>query len=324
MTQIFNMNDVEEMNASKFRALAQGKISVSLTVIEMINGGNSSQLGALEIAKMAGIMASKNTSPSRTLSRFFPLDSTQIWFDSDETSITAHCEVICHGNSSVEMEALAGVSAALLSIFEFAKEIDSTIEISNILISQKEDGKSEKWQHPGLIEKKEFPESWAAKISFKGMSFAVVTLSDRASQGQYKDDSGSILREYFKSKLAKETFYEVIPDDKGRLQSLISKAVESKTDIVLLTGGTGLSQRDITPEAIKEIASKELSGLGELQRQYGSQFTKSAWLSRSSAYLVGETLVILFPGSPKAVLQGLKCIGDLIPHAVQMIRGERH
>ena len=119
-------------------------------------------------------------------------------------------------------------------------------------------------------------------------------------------------------------FYKVIPDDKEALLKLVYEAVEHKVDVLLLTGGTGISKRDITPDIIKEISSKELTGFGELQRQFGSQYTKASWLSRASAYVVKDTLVVLFPGSPKAVQQGLDCMGSLIPHAVRMLRGESH
>jgi molybdenum cofactor synthesis domain-containing protein len=116
----------------------------------------------------------------------------------------------------------------------------------------------------------------------------------------------------------------VIPDNEEDLRGLLSEAVERDVHVLLLTGGTGISKRDITPDVVRSVSHKELVGFGELQRQFGSKFTGASWLSRSSAFVVKDTLVVLFPGSPKAVQQGLEGVGGLIPHAVKMLRGEPH
>jgi molybdenum cofactor synthesis domain-containing protein len=220
------------------------------------------------------------------------------------------------------MEALVGLNVCLLTIYDLAKAVDPVIEISDIFLQTKEGGKSGIWKHPKHQSQKTVQES--PDLSFQNLRFAVGTLSDRASQGVYQDESGTLLRNYCNERSGTEDFYKVIPDDKESLRSLVNDAVEHHVDVLLLTGGTGISKRDITPDVIEELSSKELKGFGEFQRQFGSQFTKASWLSRSSAYVVKDTLVVLFPGSPKAVQQGLDCIGSLVPHAVRMLRGESH
>jgi molybdenum cofactor synthesis domain-containing protein len=159
----------------------------------------------------------------------------------------------------------------------------------------------------------------------EGVRFSVATLSDRASRGEYQDQSGAVLRELGRGRSGSEAQYRVIPDEPEALREVVLEAVDARVDVLFLSGGTGISKRDITPETVKQMSVKELVGVGELQRQYGSKFTPAAWLSRASAYVVeGGLLVVCFPGSPKAVEQGFQCIGPLIRHALQMIVGGKH
>ncbi|MGZ3773866.1 MAG: bifunctional molybdenum cofactor biosynthesis protein MoaC/MoaB [Pseudobdellovibrionaceae bacterium] len=320
MTQNFRMIDVGEKAVTRRKSIATGTIHMAVQTIEMIKSGHSPKGNILAIAEVAGIMAAKNTSQHLPLCHPLLLDSVRIWFEIHGSSVTAFCEVICHAKTGVEMEALVGVNTCLLTIYDLAKAVDPVLEITNVYLDTKEGGKSGLWRHP----KTEKAESPTPLKDLSYLRFAVATLSDRASQGLYKDESGPGLISYFNARQAQEIFYSVIPDERETLKKIINRATEEKVDVLLLTGGTGLSERDITPDVIKELASKELTGFGEKQRIYGSNFTNAAWLSRASAYVVGKTLVVLFPGSPKAVKQGLEAIGDLIPHAIKMIRNESH
>lgn len=315
------MIDVSEKRITRRRAVATGAIKLGSQTMNLIRSRTSPKGDILSIAEVAGIMAAKNTAQILPLCHPLPMDSVRVWFDILEEEVTCFCEVICEAKTGVEMEALVGLNAALLTIYDLAKAVDPVIEISDIYLEVKEGGKSGVWKHPKAISKKllSSPEKSMARLKF-----SVGTISDRASQGIYEDKSGGILREYGLQNGGVEVFYKVIPDDRRELEALVLEAVEEKAHVLLLTGGTGISERDITPEVVMKLAAKELSGFGELQRQYGSHYTKVSWLSRCSAYVVKDTLVVLFPGSPKAVKQGLECIGPLIPHAVAMMKGESH
>lgn len=319
--QNFRMIDVGEKETTRRRAVATGSISMNIQTIGMIREGKSPKGNILAIAEVAGIMAAKNTSNILPLCHPLPLDSVKIWFEVKESSVIAFCEVICSAKTGVEMEALMGVNTCLLTIYDLAKAVDPVIEMESIYLETKEGGKSGHWQHPKVKVKEVAP---IINSEFKDLRYAVGTLSDRASQGMYEDQSGKIINSHFSERMAQSIFYKIIADDRAALKELIGMAIEEKVEVLLLTGGTGISKRDITPEVVASLASKELIGFGELQRSYGAQFTKSAWLSRSSAYVVQNTLVVLFPGSPKAVRQGLEAISDLIPHAVRMLKGESH
>ncbi len=316
------MIDVGNKEVTRRRAVAKGSIRLSPTTMQMIKEGDSPKGNILSIAEVAGIMAAKNTSSLLPLCHPLILDSVRIWFDLEENKVHASCEVICSAKTGVEMEALTGLNICLLTVYDLAKAVDPAIEIANIYLQTKEGGKSGVWNHPEL----NLTDDGSPPIdsSFRAIRFSVGTLSDRASEGVYEDKSGALLLSYCRDRSGIGEFYKVIPDDPEALRELVAEAIEKKVDVLLLTGGTGISKRDITPDTIKDLSTKELVGFGELQRQFGSRFTKASWLSRSSAYVVKDTLVVLFPGGPNGVKQGLECVGELIPHAVRMIRGESH
>lgn len=319
------MIDVGNKEITHRKAIATGVIRVCPSTLEMIYKGESPKGNILAIAEVAGIMAAKNTANILPLCHPLLLDSVRIWFEIKEEKIHVFCEVNCSAKTGVEMEALVGVNACLLTIYDLAKAVDPVIEIQDIYLQKKEGGKSGIWLHPKVSQDSFEGRSTIHKsLTYQGFKVGVGTLSDRASKGLYEDKSGSVLRDFIHKVSASEIFYSVIPDEESALKDLVSRAVEQNVDLVLLTGGTGLSSRDITPDTLKVMATKELTGFGELQRHYGSQYTKSAWLSRASAYVVSKTLIVLFPGSPKAVIQGLECLEELIPHAIRMIRDEDH
>jgi molybdenum cofactor biosynthesis protein MoaC len=332
MEQNFRMIDVGEKSITRRRAVATGTITVCSETAMMIKKGDSPKGNILAMAEVAGIMASKNTWQLLPLCHPLILDSVRIWFEQKGNHIQAYCEVICHGKTGVEMEALVGVNTCLLTIYDLAKAVDPVIEISDVHLQLKEGGKSGVWLHPKELNNSKLEtknnNTDIKKDFFHGLNFAVGTLSDRASKGEYTDLSGPIIKDYFQSVAGQCVFYEIIPDEKDCLKELVLKAAHSaihqKVDVLFLTGGTGISSRDITPETVSELASKELVGFGELQRQHGSKYTKAAWLSRASAYVVENTLVVLFPGSPKAVAQGMEVIAELVPHAIKMMKGLSH
>jgi molybdopterin adenylyltransferase len=152
------------------------------------------------------------------------------------------------------------------------------------------------------------------------ISAAILTLSDKGSAGQREDLAGPLIREMIAGMGATTEYYEVIPDEKGLIkEKLIDYSM--KVDLVLTTGGTGLSPRDVTPEATREVIDKEIPGIAEAMRSAGLQKTKRAMLSRAVAGVRGNTLIINLPGSPKAVKEGLEAVMDVIPHAVEKIKG---
>ena len=156
------------------------------------------------------------------------------------------------------------------------------------------------------------------------MKIAIITVSDRCSDGKRDDRSGPLIRQMVEN-MGEVIEYEIIPDEKASISQAIKEAVdELKADIVLTTGGTGLSFRDVTPEATSEVVEKEIPGFAELMRQKGFKITPMAVLSRAIAGIRGRSLVINLPGSSKAVGECLDIILPLVSHALDMIEGKGH
>ncbi|MBI4690263.1 MAG: MogA/MoaB family molybdenum cofactor biosynthesis protein [Nitrospirae bacterium] len=154
------------------------------------------------------------------------------------------------------------------------------------------------------------------------ITVAVIILSDKGSRGEREDISGSTIKEMLKGIDAVAKYYEVLPDEKGLIKDKLLEYCD-KVDLILTTGGTGLSPRDVTPEATLEVIEREIPGIGEAMRIEGLRMTKRAMLSRAIAGVRGRTLIINLPGSPKAVKENLEVIMDVIPHAVEKIKGDQ-
>jgi molybdopterin adenylyltransferase len=149
---------------------------------------------------------------------------------------------------------------------------------------------------------------------------AVLTMSDKGSRGEREDLSGPAIGELVKGIGIEVTHYEVIPDEKSLIKERLmhySKLV----DIIFTTGGTGLSPRDVTPEATLEVIEREVPGIAEAMRLEGLKKTRRAMLSRAVAGVRGSSLIINLPGSPKAIKEGLEAVLEVIPHAVEKLKG---
>src|SRR5437867_3916612 len=133
------------------------------------------------------------------------------------------------------------------------------------------------------------------------MNVAIITVSDRASRNEYEDKSGPALRKYCERRGWSVTQHAIVPDLKRVIQRRTIK-FSAKCELVLLTGGTGIAERDVTPEAIRAITGKELPGFGEVMRAKSFEKFPHAILSRSLAVTVGRSLVICLPGSPKGAV----------------------
>jgi molybdenum cofactor synthesis domain-containing protein len=152
------------------------------------------------------------------------------------------------------------------------------------------------------------------------ISAAILTLSDKGSRGEREDIGGPMIREMIGRIGADVLHYEIIPDDKDLIKDKLIAYCNS-VDLILTTGGTGLSPRDVTPDATLEVIDREIPGIAEAMRMEGLRKTNRAMLSRAVAGVRGRTLIINLPGSPKAVKEGLEAVMDVIPHAVEKIKG---
>jgi molybdopterin adenylyltransferase len=154
-------------------------------------------------------------------------------------------------------------------------------------------------------------------------STGILTISDKGSRGEREDLSGPEIREILASLPARVEAYEVVPDEEGIIaETLADYADRKRLDLILTTGGTGLSPRDVTPEATRKILEKEIPGLGEAMRAEGIRKTPFAMLSRAVAGIRGRSLIINLPGSPRAVRENLQVILPVLKHALEKVQGD--
>ncbi len=155
------------------------------------------------------------------------------------------------------------------------------------------------------------------------LTFAIITCSD--TRKQEEDTAGALLRERILGEGWECKSYELVRDERADISAAIVRAVdEAKVDVVLTCGGTGLSLRDVTPEATRDVCEREVPGIAEGMRAYSLAITPRAMLSRALCMQRGTTLVINLPGSKKAAAENWDGVVGVLPHAVSMMHGGGH
>ncbi|MBZ4646767.1 MAG: molybdopterin adenylyltransferase [Petroclostridium sp.] len=154
-------------------------------------------------------------------------------------------------------------------------------------------------------------------------SVGIITASDKGAQGQRVDESGKVIQDILSEKGYIVIRYVVLPDDYEQLsREMIYMADTLKANLILTTGGTGFSERDITPEATKSVIEREVPGVAEAIRAYSLAFTPRAMLSRGVCGIRGKTVILNLPGSPKAVKESLEYVMDSIQHGLEILLGK--
>ena len=152
---------------------------------------------------------------------------------------------------------------------------------------------------------------------------AILTISDKGSKGEREDSSGPLIREMVKDLPAEVIRYEIIPDEKEMIiQALKKTADQFNADLILTTGGTGMSPRDVTPDATLKVIDREVPGFAEAMRAESLKKTPHAMISRAVAGIRAQTLIVNLPGSPKSVRENLAVILPALPHALSKLKGD--
>ncbi len=322
----FKMIDVGNKPITHRVAIASGEIAVGTEAFELIHDRKLPKGDALILAEIAGINAAKKAYEMIPLCHPMMLDRVQVTTKLNEQGhkIIVTCLAATHAKTGVEMEAIAGVNGALLTIWDLTKMVEPNLNISNIRLLAKSGGKKGLWLNP-----EDVPQDILHLVQppleqvLSGKKALVITLSDRASRGEYEDKSGVILQEILASYGAEISSRIVIPDDAETIKSKITDGINSfAPDLIICTGGTGVSKRDVTPEAVHKLFEKEIPGVGELLRSDGAKYTALSWSSRAIAGIIGKTLIVTLPGNPKAVKEGMSALmPELIPHLIRIANG---
>ena len=154
------------------------------------------------------------------------------------------------------------------------------------------------------------------------LTVGIISVSDRASQGLYKDEGGPALARKCQELGWQIQSEAIVPDDLERIQSTIRAFATQGCQLILTTGGTGIALRDVTPEAIRGIMRVEIPGFGEMMRRESFKLTPNGILSRGLAASVDSSLVVALPGKPQGAIDCLTIVAGAIPHAVKLCRGE--
>jgi molybdenum cofactor synthesis domain-containing protein len=222
---------------------------------------------------------------------------------------------------SLGSDALAGAAAALTTLAApFCGALIEDLRVYAIDIEGRE-----RFQHPcplpaDIAHTLPSPRQLLAKARC-----AVITLSDRASQGIYEDKSGARLAQIITAQGGLLVHSVILPDDGDRLASEIDwLSRRGDIDLLVCTGGTGIGPRDITPDTLMQLGIRPVPGIGEMLRAHSANVVRSAWLSRSVAGTIGQMVVIALPGSHKAVVECMEALLPLLPHTLSMLHGGGH
>lgn len=297
------MISIEDKIETKRRALAEGFVILAAETLRKALANEGPKKDVFITARVAGMMAAKRTPDLIPDCHPLLLEKVEVKVEPMDDRVRVTAEVSCTGKTGVEMEALASVSAACLTIYDMLKPLDKGMEITGIKLLEKTGGKSDlRHQVP------------------QGFRAAVVTASDRSFQGLREDSSGPFLVGILKELGIEEVSYDLLPDDRAVIASKLGGLCGSGVDLILTTGGTGLSPRDVTVEAARDVIEREVPGVMEAARAYGQKRTPYAMLSRGIAGLKGKTLLVTFPGSKSGCEESVQALFPHLLHAFKPMK----
>jgi molybdenum cofactor biosynthesis protein MoaC len=288
-------------------ATAEAVLAVSKeTTIEAIQNKTVPKGDVFEMSRAAGLLGVKKTPELLPDCHPLPIEYAGFKFEIKGLEIKISCTLKTIYKTGVEVEAMHGASIVALNMYDMLKPLDKGVEIGTIRLVSKKGGKSDHHK---------------VKAS---LSAAVHVCSDTISKGEKKDRAGKEVIKSLEEWGVKIVNYTIIPDEIDQIQVQLQQQIKVNTSVILFVGGTGLSPRDQTPEAISPLLEKRIPGMEEAIRKYGQDRTSYAALSRSVVGMIGNSLVMALPGSTKGAVESLNAVFPEALHLFDIIKGAQH
>ncbi|WP_179021227.1 bifunctional molybdenum cofactor biosynthesis protein MoaC/MoaB [Winogradskyella forsetii] len=286
-------------------AEATVKVSKQET-IDALNNNTVPKGNVFEMAKTAGLFAVKTTHNVIPDCHPLPIEFTAISYKIEGLTVKISLTIKTIYKTGVEVEAMHGASVVALTMYDMLKPIDKQIEIGNIRLVEKSGGKSSfKTKHRSQLKA------------------SVIVCSDSISEGKKEDKAGKAIIEKLKQSHIEISNYDIIPDE---IEDIRNKAISysETSNLVIFTGGTGLSFRDVTPEALEPILERRIPGVEEAIRTYGQERMPYAMLSRSVAGTIGDCLILALPGSTNGAKESMDAVFPHLTHVFKILKGQQH
>ena len=304
--QIIMVNITHKSNSLR-QAIATAIVSVSKQgTIEAIKNKTVPKGDVFEFSRAAGLLALKKTSDVIPDCHPLPIEFASIKHAIEGLNIIVTVEVHTIYKTGVEVEAMHGAAITALTMYDMLKPLDKEVEISHIKLESKKGGKTDFNQQPS------------------NLKAVVIVCSDSVSKKEKQDSSGKKIVQLLTAHQMEVIAQETIADDFALIQQKAKEYADNGCDLLVFVGGTGLSPRDITPDAIKTLLTREIPGIMETARNYGQQRMPYAMLSRGVCGFINKTLVITLPGSPKGAAETIDAVFPSILHVFKIAEGMRH
>lgn len=324
------MVDVSGKAVSVRRAIASGRYRTRADVIALLRDDALPKADVLTTARLAGISGAKRTSELIPLCHPLPLDAVTVELNLEHDAVVITATATTTGRTGVEMEALTAVAVAGLTLHDMVKAVDPAGVLGEIRLLEKTGGVRGPWSRDDAAEPATPPASAAAepatsapgRPTVRPRTGIVLVSSTRAASGERPDETGPVIAAWLAGHGIAADGVVVVPD--AAVAEALGSALASAPAVILITGGTGPSPSDRTPEAVAAVLDVELPGVAESIRARGRDAVPTAALSRGIAGIARGTVIVTLPGSRGGVRDGLAVLDDLLPHLLDQLAGGDH
>lgn len=296
------MIDITHKSTTLREAIAEATVLVSSAeTIAAVKERRVPKGDVLEAARIAGLFGVKRTADMIPDCHPLPVEHAEVTSEVQDRTIVITVKVRTIYRTGVEVEAMHGASVAALTIYDMLKPIDKGITIERIRLVAKKGGKSD----------------WKDAFG-RTLKAAVLVISDSVAAGKKEDKAGAAIAERLAAIGVETAAQGLVPDEPEQIAAQVNAWAAQDLDLILTTGGTGLSPRDRTPEAIAPLLDRTVPGIMEAARSYGQERIPLAIMSRGIAGMIGRTLVITLPGSTRGAMETMDALFPFVLHVAKV------